>query len=163
MQGRVIGTIRLPLSILVPAAPWWAAIATVVMAAGLGLGAHARPRDVVQISGLFGLGLGALMVLCSPIYAIASPVQVSTHGIASYNVWDRRVLDFLPWSSISAVDECRMFSVRYIRLRGNDRTVIWIPRGLAQSQSFLAAVREAAPIDNALRSYLDRQPVGPTN
>ena len=162
MHGRLIGKIRLPLSILLPAAPWWTVIAAGLMAAGLGF-VRVRPHDIVQIAGLYGLSLGALIVLCSPIYAVASPVQISTDGIASYNAWDRRTLDFMPWSAIFEVDECRILSVRYIRLRGRDQTVLRIPRGLVQSRNFQAAVREAAPIDNALRSYLDRQPLGSTN
>jgi hypothetical protein len=161
MQGRVIAKIRLPLSILLPAAPWWTVLAAAVMAIGLG-SVHARPNDILQISGLFGLSLGALMVMCSPIYAVASPVQISTGGVAAYNAWDRRVLDFLPWSSVSAVEECRLFSVGYLKVRGKDLSVVWIPRGLVDSEHFRAAIREAAPIGNALRTFVDPQQVSPT-
>jgi hypothetical protein len=160
MQGRVIAKVRLPLGILLPAAPWWTVLSAAFMATGLGL-VRARPHDIVQVSCLFGISLGALMALCSPVYAVASPVQISTEGIAAYNAWDRRILDFLRWSSISAVDECRLLGVAYLRIRGSSSTVVWIPRGLVESEHFRAAIREAAPTPNALRHYVDHPPVSP--
>ena len=125
-MGNVIARVRLPLLILFPAIPWVILGASGFLVLGLCLAGTGWP-EAIRISLLFGLWMGALIGVASPIYAVASPVLVTTLGVSAYNAWDRRIQDFIPWTSMKATECARLLGIQYLLVRAGDSLhVLWI-------------------------------------
>ena len=154
--GQTLARVRLPLSVLFPAMPWVALATGGLLAIGLPL-VGVPIAEAIRLAAGLGLGMGALVGIGSPVYAVTSPVRVTTLGVAAYNAWDRRILDFVPWATMKEAEETRLFGVRYLRVRDGAGRALWIPYGVLRDPAFTAAVRSASEVDSPLRRYVDER------
>lgn len=144
MKNDEFAKISLPITTFLPAF-FWAAMATVVPVCVIVIIKGGSASDLFNAAGAVVMGAGPVLLAISLIAALTYHVRVYPGGVSSYNPYGSWQRDFAEWDDMNEATRVSVLGVPYVRIDGQDETVLWIPARVFDSAQLVSAVQQVAP------------------